>query len=89
MQSTTTVILRDPTVLRAAMTDKSKSTRKLAVEVGCSPARIAQLAAGEFPAAKVEIAVAIATALDRKVADLFAFPDGEALISLGLIRQVG
>lgn len=88
MLPTTSLSLRDPQKLRDAMDAAGKSTRSLARVAGCSPARIAQLAAGEYPATAATTAVAISTALDVDVTDLFSFPDGEALIRLGLIRGV-
>lgn len=88
MLSTTTLALKDADKLAAAMKDKGMSTRKLAKAAGCSPSRVQQLAAGVEPATQAAFAVAIATALDLDVTDLFSFPDGEALIRLGLIRTV-
>lgn len=88
MLPTTSLTLPDPQKLRDAMDRAGKSTRSLAAVARCSPARIAQLAAGEYPATAATTAVAIATALDVDVTDLFTFPDGEALIRLGLIRGV-
>lgn len=88
MLPTTSLTLPDPQKLRDAMDAAGKSTRSLAKVAGCSPARIAQLAAGEYPATAASTAVAIATALDVDVTELFTFPDGEALIRLGLIRGV-
>jgi lambda repressor-like predicted transcriptional regulator len=86
MLVTTSLTLRHPDRLRAAMDKAGKSTRGLAREAGLSPARIAQLAAGDYPATQANAAVAIAAALELPVAALFEFPDGEALIRLGLIR---
>lgn len=88
MLPTTSLSLKEPDRLRSAMEKAGKSTRRLAHDAGCSPARIAQLAAGDYPATAATTAVAIATALDVDVTDLFVFPDGEALIRLGLIRAV-
>lgn len=88
MLPTTSLSLTEPDKLRDAMAAAGKSTRRLASEAGCSPARIAQLAAGDYPATAATTAVAIATALDVPVASLFSFPDGDALIRLGLIRAV-
>lgn len=88
MLPTTSLALRDPQKLRDAMDRAGQSTRSLARVAGCSPSRIGQLASGDFPATAATTAVAIATALDLDVTDLFSFPDGEALIRLGLIRGV-
>ena len=86
MLDTTTLALVSPEKLRAAMTKAEKSTRTLAADVGCSRARVQQLAAGQFPQTSAAIAVALCAALDVDVKDLFYFPDGEALVRLGLIR---
>lgn len=87
MLVTTSLTLSDPARLRAAMETAGKSTRGLAREAGLSASRVAQLAAGEYPATQANAAVAIAAALELPVASLFEFPDGEALIRLGLIRS--
>lgn len=90
MLPSTTVSLRDTSgaAFAAAMKKAKHSTRSLAKIAGCSPARIAQLAAGEYTATALILATAIAAALDVDVKDLFEFPDGEALINLGLIRAI-
>lgn len=88
MLSTTTLTVINSNRLRAAMDAAGQTTRSLAKVAGCSPARIAQLAVGQFPATSAATAVAICSALDVEVRDLFAFPDGEALVRLGLIRSV-
>lgn len=88
MLNTTTLALTDPEKLTEAMKAAGLSGRKLGALVGLAPSRIAQLADGHYPATKATQAVAIAAALDVDVKDLFSFPDGEALIRLGLIRPV-
>jgi len=84
---TTTLALRTPDGLKKAMDKAGRSTRWLASAADCSPARIAQLATGQFPATAASTAVAIAAALEVDVVDLFEFPDGETLVRLGLIRS--
>lgn len=86
MLSTTTLSLRTPDVLKIAMDAKGRSTRWLAARSGCSPARVAQLASGQYPATSASTAVAMAAALEVDVATLFTFPDGAALKRLGLIH---
>lgn len=88
MLNTTTVRV-DHEALRAAMDAAGKSTRRVALEAGCAASRVAQLASGKDPGVAVATAVAIATAVDKDVNQLFSFPDGETLIRLGLIRPVG
>lgn len=88
MLPTTTVTLRDPAKLREAMDASKLSIRVLAARSHISPTRIAQLTRGEFQAINASSAVTIADALGLDVATLFHFPDGEALIRLGLIRAV-
>lgn len=88
MLETTSLALRSPDKFMAALKASSKSIRQVAREAECSPARIAQLSHGTHPAAQASTAVAIASALEVPVSDLFSFPDGEALIRLGLIREV-
>lgn len=88
MLSTTFLTLSDPGKLRTRMDEVGLSNRKLAAQVGFSPARIAQLTAGQYQEAAAEPALAIAAALDVDVTDLWTFPDGEALVRLGLIRSV-
>lgn len=87
MEPTTTLKLISPEKLRARMDEVGSSTRKLAAASGASPARIAQLASGQYQSTAAATAVAIAQALDVEVASLFAFPDGEALVRLGLIAR--
>jgi transcriptional regulator with XRE-family HTH domain len=88
MLTTTTLMLIEHTKLREAMDAAGLSTRKLAAVSGCSPARVAQMAVGQFPSTSAITAVAMAAALDVEVRDLFTFPDGETLVRLGLIRSV-
>lgn len=88
MLPTTTLTVRDPAKLKEAIASAGLSTRSLAKQADCSPARIAQLAAGQYPATAAGTAVAIAAALQVPVTDLFSFPDGETLVRLGLIRSV-
>lgn len=87
MEPTTTLKLRDPEVLRAKMKAAGTSTRKLAAAADSSPARIAQLAGGQYQSTSAETALAIAAALDVDVTDLFYFPDAETLVRLGLIAR--
>lgn len=88
MLSTTFLTLTDPGKLRTLMDAHSLSNRKLAAQVDFSPARIAQLTAGVYQEAAAEQALKIAAALDVDVTELWSFPDGEALVRLGLIRSV-
>lgn len=88
MLPTTTVQLRDPDTLRAAMEKAGSSTRLLAKAANCSPSRIGQLVQGKDTGVAVGTATALAAALNVEVRDLFEFPDGDALIRLGLIRDV-
>lgn len=88
MLPTTLVQLIDSEKLVAAMREAKLSTRSLAKRVGLSSARIGQLTAGTFPGMKVGEAAAIADAVGLDIADLWHFPDGEALIRLGLVRAV-
>jgi transcriptional regulator with XRE-family HTH domain len=85
---TTTLQLRSPGVLREAMDASSASTRSLAAAAACSPSRIGQLMQGKDVGVAAGTAVAIAAALNREVRDLFAFPDGDSLVRLGLIRDL-
>lgn len=86
--ATTTVQLTSPDALRAALEKAGSSTRLLAKAADCSPSRIGQLIQGKDTGVSVGTAVAIASALQLEVRDLFEFPDGDALIRLGLIRDV-
>lgn len=88
MLETTSLSLRSHERFMAALQASGKGIRGVAAEAGCSPARVAQLSHGVKPAAQASTAVAIASALEVDVTDLFEFPDGEALIRLGLIRCV-
>lgn len=88
MLPTTLVQLRDPDALVAAMRKADVSIRTLAKRVDLSSARIGQMTSGTGTGMQVGKAVAIAAALDVDVVDLWHFPDGEALIRLGLIRAV-
>lgn len=88
MLPTTLVQLRDPDALVAAMRKANVSIRLLAKRVELSSARIGQLTSGAGVGMQVGKAVAIAAALDVDAADLWHFPDGEALIRLGFIRGV-
>lgn len=87
MPATTTVQLRDPSGsrLREAMAAAGKSTRTLAEPAGVSSTRIHQLSQGQDPGCALPVATAIVAALDVPIGDLFYFPDGPALIRLGLI----
>lgn len=86
MLSTTTLALDDPDKLRSLMTSRGFTVRSLAKASGSSPARIGQLTTGRDQSIAAGTAVSIATALDVDVDQLFSFPDGEALVQLGLIR---
>jgi transcriptional regulator with XRE-family HTH domain len=86
--ATTTLQLRSPDKLRAAMEKAGSSTRVLAKAADCSPSRIGQLIQGKDTGVSAGTAVAIAAALAVETRDLFEFPDGDALIRLGLIRDV-
>ncbi len=93
MLTSTVLQLRSPEGFRAAMDTASLSVRKLSRLSGCSIARISQLstgrdsksASGEVGGVTVEVATKLSAALDRDVSDLFDFPDGPALVRLGLI----
>lgn len=87
MLKTTILKLSSPRKLTAAMEKSGKSTRRIADEARVARSRVAQLARGHVPSATASTAVALADALDVPVADLFEFPDGEALVRLGLIRN--
>lgn len=94
MLPTTTVQLRSGEKFRAAMKAANLSTRALAKAAGCSPSRIGQLMADRDPSTpdggsaglSIALAAAIAAELDVEVRDLFEFPDGDALVRLGLIQ---
>lgn len=88
MLSTTTLQLKDPDSLRSAMEKAGSSTRVLARAAECSPSRIGQLIQGKDTGVAAGTAVSIAGALNLEVRDLFEFPDGDALIRLGLIRNL-
>lgn len=88
MLPTTLVQLRDPDALVAIMKNAGVSIRVLAKRVDLSSARIGQMTSGTGTGMQVGKAVAIAAALDVDVDELFHFPDGEALIRLGLIRDI-
>lgn len=88
MLATTTLQLIDPDKLRSNMESSGSSTRSLAKAAGCSPSRIGQLMLGKDSGVSAGTAVAIAGALELEVRELFAFPDGDALVRLGLIRDL-
>jgi transcriptional regulator with XRE-family HTH domain len=88
MLQTTMLVLRSGEELRKAMDAAGTSNRKLAAKAGIAPSRVGQLTSDENTSASVAIATSIAAALDVDVAQLWSFPDGEALIALGLIREV-
>ena len=88
MLPTTTVQLKSPDQLRAAMEKAGSSTRSLSKAAGCSPSRIGQLIQGKDTGVAAGTAVALSGALGLETSDLFEFPDGDALIRLGLIRGI-
>lgn len=88
MLESTSLALRSPEAFKRALQASGKSIRDVARDANCSRARVGQLSNGVHPAAQASTAIAISAALDVDVRDLFSFPDGEALIQLGLIRDV-
>ncbi len=88
MLATTTLQLKSPELLRDAIEKAGSSTRRLATLAGCSPSRIGQLTQGIDSGVSASTAVAMAAALAVETSDLFEFPDADALIRLGLIRNL-
>lgn len=85
MLSNTFLSLKDPEKLRERIAERGLSIRRFAAQVNVSFGRIAQMTNGQNLSTSADSAVSIAAALDVDVADLFEFPDAQALVRLGLI----